>query len=220
MPVDYNDTRFMNAIALTRLPDAGHVADALEMVRIPVVRPTPNEVAIRLRASSMHIDEVNAAQGTALGRFYGPRIASPDVPHVLGSSVAGIVVGLGSCVNQFSLGDEVIVIPDHQMETGSWADYRCVPQERVMLKPAELSHVEAAAITMAACVAWGAIGYSKAQAGHHCIVVGASGAIGIMVLQYLKTLGCKVTAVCSGKNAELVRRKGADTVVDYNNNNQ
>lgn len=35
-----------------------------------------------------------------------------------------------------------------------------------------------------------------------------------------KTLGCKVTAVCSGKNAELVRRKGAGTVVDYNNNNQ
>ena len=77
MPVDYNDTRFMNAIALTRLPDAGHVADALEMVKIPVVRPTPNEVAIRLRASSMHIDEVYAAQGTASADSMAPESPLP-----------------------------------------------------------------------------------------------------------------------------------------------
>ncbi|MEH6625241.1 MAG: zinc-binding dehydrogenase [Motiliproteus sp.] len=88
-----------------------------------------------------------------------------------------------------------------------------------MLKPSKLSHVEAAAMTMAACVAWGAIRSSKAKAGDHCIVVGASGSIGVMVLQYLRSLGCKVTAVCSGKNAEFVGSKGADTLVDYTGQN-
>jgi NADPH:quinone reductase-like Zn-dependent oxidoreductase len=215
----YETASSMNAIGLTQLPEIGKVAEALEMVSVPVVRPGSEQVAIRLCASSMHIDEVFAAQGTALGRFYGPKVASPKIPHILGSSVSGIVVGLGEGADKFSLGDEVIVIPDHNVETGSWANYRCVDQKMVMLKPDKYTHVEAAAITMAACVAWGAIGFSKAQSGDNCLVVGASGSIGIMIVQYLKTIGCNVSAVCSGKNSNLVRENGADAVIDYTQTN-
>jgi alcohol dehydrogenase len=45
---------------------------------------------------------------------------------------------------------------------------------------------------MAACVAWGAIGFAKAKPGDRCVVVGAIGAIGVMVLQFLASLGCGV----------------------------
>ncbi len=85
----------------------------------------------------------------------------------------------------------------------------------VMLKPKELSHNQAAAITMAACVAKGAIDHSGARAGDRCLVVGASGAIGLLNIQFLKALGAHVTAVCSGNNVELVKAKGADEVIDY-----
>ena len=211
----YEAARSMNAIALTQLPNIGRVAEALKMVTLPIVRPAPDEVAIRLCASAMHIDEIFAAQGTALGRFFGPKVATPEQPHVMGSSVSGVVVGLGHNVDKFSLGDEVIVVPDKTGETGSWADYRCVNQNAIMPKPVECSHVEAAAITMAACVAWGAISFAKVKAGNLCLVVGASSSIGVMIVQYLKTLGCQVAAVCSGKNAKLVLDKGADAVIDY-----
>lgn len=215
----YEMSDTMDAIALTRSPAVGSVAEALEMVTVPITRPEPEEVAIRLCASSMHIDEIYAAQGTALGRFYGPKIVSPEQPHVLGSSVSGIVVGKGGMVNKFNFGDEVIVVPDHKMEIGSWADYRCVNQKMVVLKPPSFTHVEAAAITMAACVSWGAIGFSKAKAGDNCLVVGASGSIGLMIVQYLKSMDCKVTAVCSAKNEAMVLNLGADSVIDYTQEN-
>lgn len=213
--VDYEATSTMKAIGLNRLPKIGMVAETLEMVTVPVVCPKAGEVTIKVCASSLHIDEIYAAQGTALGRFYGPKMASPEKPHLMGSSVSGIIVGLGDNVEKFSIGDTVIVIPNHKMEIGSWADYRCVRESMVMTKPKGYSHVEAAALTMAACVAWGAIGFSKTQPGDRCLVVGASGSIGIMLVQYLKTKGCTVTAVCSGKNEALVKSKGADDVIDY-----
>lgn len=206
----------MNAIALTEHPQIGRVADGLEMISVPVMQPSDDEVAIALVASSMHIDEIFAAQGTALGRFFGPKQISYESPYILGSSVSGVVVGRGSKVHRFKLGDEVIVIPDSMGETGSWAQYRCVRQDYVMAKPISLSHQNAAAMTMAACVSWGAIANAKVKSSDRCLVVGASGAIGIMAVQYLKALGCHVTAVCSGANSAFVRRHGADAVIDYN----
>lgn len=152
---------------------------------------------------------------TCLGRFYAPKNISSENPYVLGSSVSGTIVALGSDATKFEVGDEVIVIPNETGEFGSWADYRCVDQKMVMLKPESLSHVEAAAVTMASCVAWGSIGFAKVKAGDHCVVVGASGSIGVMTLQFLKSLGCHVTAVCSGASAALVRERGADEVIDY-----
>lgn len=211
----YNAAQIMSAVGITDLPELGKVADSLKMLEIALPRPKKDQVAIKLAASSMHIDEIYAAQGTALGRFYGPKNVSPENPHLIGSSVSGMVVGLGEDVTSFKIGDEVIAIPDHHMETGSWATYRCVGHEMVMHKPTSLTHVEAAAATMAACVAWGAIGFAKVKSGDHCAVVGATGAIGVMILQYLKSLDCRVTAVCSGANTVFARSYGADDVVDY-----
>lgn len=209
----------MKAIALIQLPSPGQVAGALDMVQVPVPTPSSHEVVIRSQAAAIHIDEIYAAQGTALGRFYGPKTASREQPHVLGTACTGIVTATGDDVVGFEVGDEVIVVPDHHPEAGGWAEFRCIPEKRLMMKPANLTHVEAAAITMAACVAWGAVEYSQPKPGDRTVVVGASGSIGIMALQFLKSSGCHVTAICSGKNAELARRYGADDVVDYTRQN-
>ena len=212
---EYEDAKTMQAIAMTDFPKIDHVAEQLEMVSVPVPRPAKGEVAIKLAASTMHIDEIYMAQGTALGRFYGPKRVSKSEPYILGSTVSGTIVGLGEGVNRFSIGDEVIVIPNETGEHGSWATYRCVTQKMVMLKPVEMSHNQAAAATMAACVSKGAVDHAGANVSDRCLVVGGSSAIGILGIQYLKALGAHVTAVCSGQNAELVTSKGADAVIDY-----
>lgn len=215
LATNYTNATSMQAIGMTAFPEIGSVADSLEMLDVPVPRPAKGEVAIMLAASSMHIDEIYAAQGTALGRFYGPKTISELNPFLLGSSVSGTVVALGENVGGLKVGDDVTAIPSEHMEVGSWATYRCMGEKWVRPKPTQLSHVEAAAVTMAACVAWGAIGFAKIGPGDRCAVVGASGAIGIMMLQYLKSLDCYVTAVCSGTSGALVRKYGADEVVDY-----
>ncbi len=212
----YASAETMRAIAMTDFPKIGHVAEQLEMVTVPVPRPAHDEVAIKLSASTIHIDEIYVAQGTALGRFYGPKKVSASDPYILGSTVSGTVVGLSKEVDRFQIGNDVIVIPNEKAaEHDSWATYRCVTQKMVMLKPKELSHNQAAAITLAGCVAKGAIDTAGARAGDRCLVVGASGAIGLLNIQFLKALGAHVTAVCSGKNAELLKAKGADEVIDY-----
>ena len=146
------------------VPEIGKVVDRLKMLDVALPRPGKREVAVKLSASSMHIDEIYAAQGTALGRFYGPKALSESEPYILGSSVSGTIVALGEEVEGFKIGDDVIAIPSEHLETGSWATYRC---------------------------------------------------IGVMVLQYLKSFDCYVTAVCSGANEAFVRELGADEVVDY-----
>lgn len=211
----YANAKSMRAIGMTEFPEIGKVADRLQMLEVPVPRPGKGEVAIKLAASSMHIDEIYSAQGTALGRFYGPKNLSETEPYLLGSSVSGTVVALGERVESFDIGQEVIIIPNEMGGCGSWATYQCVDKKWLMGKPNRLTHVEAAALTMAACVAWGAVGFANVEPGNRCVVIGASGAIGGMVLQFLKSLDCHVTAVCSGSNEAFVRNLGADEVVDY-----
>lgn len=213
--VEFASATLMHAVGMTRFPEIGKVADELKMLNIPVPRPASGEVAIRIAASSMHIDEIFAAQGTALGRFYGPKNVSETNPALIGSCATGTVVGLGDGADKFKVGDDVIIIPSEHPQGGSWATYQCFGEQWLMPKPLELSYVEAAAVVMASCVAWGSIGFAKVKPGDHCVVVGASGAIGVMVLQFLKSLECHVTAVCSAASADFVRKYGADEVVDY-----
>lgn len=84
-----------------------------------------------------------------------------------------------------------------------------------MPKPIALSHIEAAALCMASCVAFSAISFARAKAGDRCVVVGASGSIGVMILQLLKVRGCHVTAVCSTTSGAFAIAHGADEVIDY-----
>lgn len=212
---EYCGAREMDAVAMVAQPQIGHVVDQLQMIRTKVPRPKPNEVAIKLAASAMHIDEIYAAQGTALGRFFGPKHVSTDAPYLMGSSVSGTVVAVGDQVSAHAIGDAVIVIPHHMGEIASWATYRCVATNMVIAKPNDLTHVQAAAINMASCVAYGAIEKAHVQPGQRCLVVGASGALGLLMVQFLKAQGTHVTGVCSGANAALVLSKGADAVIDY-----
>ncbi len=205
----------MSAVGMTVMPEVAQVSERLELLDVKTPRPGPGQVAIELLASSMHIDEIYAAQGTALGRFFGPKNISADNPYILGSSVSGVIVALGDGADKFRVGDEVLVIPKETMEHGSWARYRCVTEEMVMPKPAGLTHVQAAAVSMAACVAWGAIARAEVGPGTRCVVVGASGSIGVMLLQLLKLRGAHVTAICSAKNGSFVHEHGADEVIDY-----
>lgn len=213
--LEYDSATSMQAIGMTQFPKIGAVADTLEMLTVPVPRPASGEVAIRIAASAMHIDEIYAAQGTALGRFYGPKNVSKSNPALLGSCATGKIVAVGAGASKFDIGDEIIVIPSEHPQAASWAEYQCFAEKWIMHKPPELTHVEAAAATMASCVAWGAIGFAKPKPGDCCLVVGASGAIGVMIMQFLKSLGCHVTAVCSGASASFSRAYGADAHVDY-----
>lgn len=215
----YQSSTTMNAIAMTCFPEVGKVVDILKMIQVKIPKPKDEEVVIKMFASALYADEIYAAQGTSLGKFFGPKVVSETKPYILGSSVSGVIVAIGKNVNNLFLGQEVISIPSQTPVHGVWAEYCSLKQERIMMKPISFSFVEAAGIKMPACVSWGAIEHSKIKKGDHSLVVGASGGLGILTVQYLKSLGVDVTGVCSGKNKDLVLKNGANKVVDYTKDN-
>jgi NADPH:quinone reductase-like Zn-dependent oxidoreductase len=86
----------------------------------------------------------------------------------------------------------------------------------VILKPANITFEQAAAIPIAAVTALQALrDAGKLKAGEKVLVNGASGGVGTFAVQIAKAMGAEVTGVCSGRNVELVSSLGADHVLDY-----
>jgi len=99
---------------------------------------------------------------------------------------------------------------------GSFAEYACAREDRLALKPANVSFEEAAAIPVAATTALqGLRNKGQIQPGQKVLVNGASGGVGTFAVQIAKSYGTEVTGVCSTRNLDLVRKIGADHVVDY-----
>jgi NADPH:quinone reductase-like Zn-dependent oxidoreductase len=131
--------------------------------------------------------------------------------HHLGGDLAGQVEAVGPTVTQFQPGDEVFGVG-----RGTFAEYACAADQRLALKPANLSYEEAAAVPVAAVTALQALrDKGQIQAGQQVLIQGASGGVGTFAVQIAKAFGAEVTAVCSPRNIEQARALGADYVVDY-----
>jgi NADPH:quinone reductase-like Zn-dependent oxidoreductase len=131
---------------------------------------------------------------------------------VLGRDVAGQVEAVGKDVTRFRPGDEVIA----NVENGGFAEYTCVSQDLLGLKPANLTFEQAAAVPLAALTALqGLRDAGRVQPEQKVLIIGASGGVGTFAVQIAKAFGADVTGVCSTRNVELVRSLGADDVIDY-----
>ncbi|MDX8365453.1 NAD(P)-dependent alcohol dehydrogenase [Cytobacillus sp. IB215665] len=133
----------------------------------------------------------------------------------LGADIAGKIVKVGSNVTHFKIGDEVF---GEKFETGlgGFAEYVSIPEGALVMKPANISFEEAAAVPIAALTALqGLRNEGKIQPEQKVLINGASGGLGTFAVQISKAIGAEVTGVCSTKNVDLVRSIGADNVIDY-----
>ncbi|PKH43465.1 NADPH:quinone reductase [Nocardioides alpinus] len=141
----------------------------------------------------------------ALG-LRGPRRA------VLGGVYSGVVEEVGRGVTGVAVGDEVCGMTGARM--GAHAELAAVRVDRLAPKPAEVSHDQAAAILFGGSTARHFL-RDLVGPGKRVLVNGASGAVGTAAVQIAHLAGSHVTAVCSARNADLVRSLGADEVVDH-----
>jgi NADPH:quinone reductase-like Zn-dependent oxidoreductase len=125
--------------------------------------------------------------------------------------VAGQVEAVGRNVTQFNPGDEVFGVC-----RAAFAEYVCAREDKLALKPANVSFEDAAAVPVAALTALqGLRDQGRIQRGHKVLVDGASGGVGTFAVQIGKSFGADVTAICSTRNVETARSIGADDVIDY-----
>jgi NADPH:quinone reductase-like Zn-dependent oxidoreductase len=178
-----------------------------------IEKPTAgdDEVLIRVRAASLNALDWRLMRGKPLvarpiiGGLRKPKNTRPGV------DVAGEVEVVGRNVKQFKPGDEVFGVCK-----GAFAEYVCAIEDKLILKPANISFEEAAAVPVAAITALqGLRDIGHIQRGQKVLVDGASGGVGTFAVQIAKSFGAEVTAVCSTRNVETARTIGADHVIDY-----
>ena len=138
-----------------------------------------------------------------------------QLPAVMGSDVAGVVVGVGSQVTRFKPGDAIFA-STFDLGTGTLAEYAVVPERAAALKPENLDFVEAASIPMVGLTSWQALKErARIRPGQKVFIPAGSGGIGTFAIQLAKYLGAIVGTTTSTANLELVKRLGADEVIDY-----
>jgi NADPH:quinone reductase-like Zn-dependent oxidoreductase len=136
-------------------------------------------------------------------------------PLILGNDVAGVVTRVGPRVRRFKLGDEVYARP-HQDRIGTFADFISMNEDDVALKPKKLTMEEAASIPLVGLTAWQAlIESAHLQKGQKVLIHAGSGGVGTFAIQLAKHVGATVATTTSTANVDLVKRLGADVVVDY-----
>lgn len=137
------------------------------------------------------------------------------LPLILGNDVAGVVVRTGSRVRRFKAGDEVYARPHHH-RIGTFAELIAMNEADVALKPAALTMEEAASIPLAGLTAWQAlIERAGLKQGQTVLIHAGSGGVGTFAIQLARHIGATVATTASAANADLVRRLGADIVIDY-----
>ena len=183
--------------------------EVLRVVELPVPEPGPDQVLVRVRATSVNLSDWETLTGRpAYSRIEGPR--RPPRP-VLGSDVAGVVEACGAGVSAFAPGDEVF--GDNLRLKGGFAEYCVVPVGALARKPAGLSFVQASALPQSSAIALQ--GTRWAREGTRMCINGAGGGSGAFAIQLAKAAGAHVVGVDNADKQAWMRELGADEVVDY-----
>jgi len=188
----------------------GSPDDVLELKEIdkPVVKD--DDVLVRVHAVALHAGDALMLRGV-------PYLMRPAIGllkpknRVPGTDVAGHVEAVGKNVKQFQPGDEVFGTC-----SGACAEFACAREDKLVIKPANLTFDQASAITTSAATALhGLRDAGKIQTGQKVLIIGASGGVGTFAVQIAKSFGTVVTGMCSTRNVDMVRSIGADHVIDY-----
>jgi NADPH:quinone reductase-like Zn-dependent oxidoreductase len=186
--------------------------DVVTVSEMPVPRPRDDEILVRVRAATVGVVDGLARSGSP---FYARVQFGPLRPRfpVLGSDFAGVVESVGRSVTRFGVGERVFgtVAP----RFGAHAEYVCLPSSgAVAPMPAGVSFAEAAALADATALCF-LRDKAGLRAGQTVLINGASGAVGAAAVQLARHFGASVTGVCSGPHTGLVRKLGAESVIDY-----
>ena len=184
--------------------------EVLRCEEIDAPTAKPGEVLVRVHAASVNPVDWHFMRGSPLMLRAMVGWSRPKDTRV-GVDLAGTVEAVGAKVIDFKPGDEVFGV-----SRGACAEYVCVGEGTLALKPANVTFEQAAAVPLAGMTALqGLRDRGRMQPGQTVLINGASGGVGTLAVQIAKSFGADVTAVCSARNIELVRSIGADQVIDY-----
>ncbi|MCF6132789.1 NADP-dependent oxidoreductase [Flavobacterium wongokense] len=178
---------------------------------LPMPTISENEVLVKVKAFSVNPVDVKTRVGGSLAKEL-----ENDPPIILGWDISGTIEEVGANVTNFKVGDEVFGMVKFGQSAKAYAEYVAAPADHLALKPANITHPQAAASTLAALTAWQALTYfGKLKQNDTILIHAAAGGVGHFAVQIAKHLGANVIGTSSEKNKEFVLSLGANEHIDY-----
>jgi NADPH2:quinone reductase len=182
--------------------------EVFEQRDVPKPVPQPQQVLVKVLATSVNPLDYQTRRGDYQ--------ALVQLPAILGSDVSGVIEAVGGAVTDFKVGDEVYYTPQIFCGDGSYAEYHIADEAIVAHKPQNISHFEAASLSLTGGTAWETlVTRGKLQVGESVLIHAGAGGVGSMAIQLAKAIGAYVYTTCSKQNTEFVRSLGADSIIDY-----
>lgn len=197
-------TETMKAAVLTRF---GGV-DAFEVRDVSVPTVGPRQVRVRVHATALNPLDYQIRRGD-----YADHV---PLPAIIGHDISGVVEETGTHVTEFAVGDEVYYTPRIFGGAGSYAEQHVADVELVGRKPRNLSHLEAASLTLVGGTVWESF-VTRAQlaVGEIVLIHGGAGGVGTIAIQVAKAIGARVITTARSADHDFVRSLGADEVIDF-----
>ena len=185
--------------------------ESLTVDRVSAPEPGPGKVLVQVKAAGVNGLDWKIREG------YVRNIFKLALPATLGIEMAGVVLRTGPGVKDLKPGDRVMAALGG---CGTYADHLVIDAEKLVLTPAALSDVEAAAIPVAAMTAWHVLQAADFDlSGRRVLIHGAAGGVGGFAVQFAKAAGATVYATASTMSLPHVLALGADEVIDYRQQN-
>ncbi len=170
--------------------------------------PKGKEILVKVHATSANPVDCKIRKGM-FGEMF-------KLPAILGFDVSGVIEAVGEKTSDFKIGDEVYYMPRINGTPGAYAEYHLIEESIVSKKPKNISHTDAAGFPLACGTAWDAlIDRTKIKIGETILIHAGAGGVGSYAIQLAKLCGAYVYTTCSSKNFDLVKKLGADKIIDY-----
>ncbi|WP_420109557.1 alcohol dehydrogenase catalytic domain-containing protein, partial [Mycolicibacter arupensis] len=194
----------MKAMVLTRF--GGVEGFELRDVAVPLVGP--RQVRVRVHATAVNPLDYQIRRGD-----YPDHV---PLPAIIGHDISGVIEEVGSHVSEFRAGDAVYYTPQIFAGPGSYAEQHVADVELVGRKPENLSHLEAASLTLVGGTVWESL-VTRAQltVGETILIHGGAGGVGTIAIQVANAIGARVITTAKAADHEFVRSLGADEAIDY-----
>ncbi len=177
-------------------------------------RPEPGEgeVLIHVHAAGVNPIDWKTRQGNGVAGWLGPQ----PFPLILGWDISGEIEAIGPGVSQFAPGDAVYGMIRFPEPGNAYAEYVTAPVTDIALKPRSITHIEAAAVPLAALTVWQAL-FERAnlQKGQTVLIHAAAGGVGHLAVQLARWKGAHVIGTASARNTAFLHDLGIDTIIDY-----
>lgn len=182
--------------------------DAFELRDVPVPPVGARQVRVRVHATALNPLDYQIRRGDY--KDYVP------LPAIIGHDISGVVEELGSDVHEFAVGDEVYYTPQIFGSAGSYAEQHVADVELVGRKPRNLTHLEAASLTLVGGTVWEAfVQRAQLRVGETILIHGGAGGVGTIAIQVAKAIGARVITTARAPSHDLVHSLGADEAIDF-----